>query len=85
MNDQHLSRLAPHRKAKLDALNRAPTEGETSGDAGPLDTKEIKREARQAALDRLRRAVAESEASGEAVPFDMDVWLEEQDRLDSAA
>ena len=42
-------------------------------------------EAREAELDRLRRAVAESEASGEAVPFDMDTWLEEQDRLDSAA
>ncbi len=41
--------------------------------------------AREAELDRLRRAVAESEASGEAVPFDMDTWLEEQDRLDSAA
>ncbi|HEX8241015.1 MAG TPA: type II toxin-antitoxin system ParD family antitoxin [Allosphingosinicella sp.] len=36
-------------------------------------------------LARLKRAVAESEASGEAVPFDMDAWLEEQDRLDSAA
>lgn len=42
-------------------------------------------EAREVALDRLRRAVAESEASGEAAPFDMDRWLEEQDRLDSAA
>ena len=42
-------------------------------------------EAREAELDRLRRAVAESEASGEAVPFDMDSWLEDQDRLDSAA
>jgi antitoxin ParD1/3/4 len=42
-------------------------------------------EAREIALDRLRRAVAEGEASGEAVPFDMERWLEEQDRLDSAA
>ncbi len=42
-------------------------------------------EARETALDRLRGAVAKSEASGEAVPFDMDSWLEEQDRLDSAA
>lgn len=42
-------------------------------------------EARETALDRLRRKVAESEASGEAVPFDMSTWLEEQDRLDSAA
>ena len=39
----------------------------------------------QEALDRLRRTIAESEASGEAVPFDLDTWLEEQDRLDSAA
>lgn len=50
-----------------------------------IDTDEIRRDARQEALDRLRRAVAESEASGEAAPFDMDTWLEEQDRLDSAA
>jgi antitoxin ParD1/3/4 len=42
-------------------------------------------ETREAALDRLRRAVAESEASGEAMPFDMETWLEEQERLDSAA
>jgi antitoxin ParD1/3/4 len=42
-------------------------------------------ESREAGLDRLRRAVAASEASGEAVPFDMESWLEEQDRLDSAA
>ena len=42
-------------------------------------------EAREVALERLRRAVAESEASGEATPFDMATWLEEQDRLDSAA
>jgi antitoxin ParD1/3/4 len=42
-------------------------------------------ESREAALDRLRRAVAASEASGEAVPFDMESWLKEQDRLDSAA
>ncbi|MEA3036897.1 MAG: antitoxin ParD1/3/4 [Sphingomonadales bacterium] len=42
-------------------------------------------ESREAAFDRLRRAVAESEASGEAVRFAMDEWLEEQDRLDSAA
>lgn len=42
-------------------------------------------EARKDALERLRLAVAESEASGEAVPFDMDTWLEEQERLDSAA
>lgn len=72
-------------EAKLEALRRALIEGVESGDAGPLDMEEIKREARAAALDRLRRAVAKSEASGEAVPFDMDTWLEEQDRLDSAA
>ena len=42
-------------------------------------------EDREAALDRLRRTVAESEASGEAVRFDMGEWLDEQDRLDSAA
>jgi antitoxin ParD1/3/4 len=42
-------------------------------------------ETREAALDRLRRAVAASEASGEAMPFDMETWLEEQDRRDSAA
>ena len=42
-------------------------------------------EGREAALDRLRRTVAESEASGEAVRFDMGEWLDEQDRLDSAA
>jgi hypothetical protein len=41
-------------------------------------------ESREAGLDRVRRAVAASEASGEALPFDMESWLEEQDRLDSA-
>jgi hypothetical protein len=85
MTDPQPRGLAAHEKARREALRRAPVEGEISGDAGPLDMREIKREARQAALDRLRRAVAESEASGEAVPFDMDTWLEEQDRLDSAA
>jgi antitoxin ParD1/3/4 len=42
-------------------------------------------ETREAALDRLRRSVAQSEESGAATPFDMAMWLEEQDRLDSAA
>jgi antitoxin ParD1/3/4 len=42
-------------------------------------------ESRETGLDRLRRAVAASEASGEAVSFDMENWLKEQDRLDSAA
>jgi hypothetical protein len=85
MNDHPPRRLARLRETKFEALRRAPIEGEESGDAGLLDTEEIKREAREAGLDRLRRAVAESEASGEAIPFDMDAWLEEQDRLDSAA
>jgi ParD-like antitoxin of type II ParDE toxin-antitoxin system len=85
MNDHQPRRLARHQDAKSGALGRRLVDGEKSGDAGPLDLREIEREARQAALDRLRRAVAESEASGEAVPFDMETWLEEQDRLDSAA
>jgi len=74
--------LSAHFTAMIDALVASGRFGSAS---------EIVREglrlieAREAALERLRRSVAESEASGAATPFDMSEWLEEQDRLDSAA
>lgn len=42
-------------------------------------------EERELRLQRLREAIREGEASGPAEPFDMETWLDEQDRLDSAA
>jgi antitoxin ParD1/3/4 len=42
-------------------------------------------EEREARLDALRQALIAGEESGEPVPFDMESWLDEQDRLDSAA
>lgn len=82
MNDQPPPRLARHFEVFIEdqiAQRKYESSTEVIEDALRL------LQAREAALDRLRRAVAESEASGEAVPFDMDSWLEEQDRLDSAA
>ncbi len=82
MNDHPPHRLARHFEAFIEdqvAQRKYGNATEVIEDALRL------LEAREATLDRLRRAVAESEASGEAVSFDMDTWLEEQDRLDSAA
>ncbi|HET9640680.1 MAG TPA: type II toxin-antitoxin system ParD family antitoxin [Allosphingosinicella sp.] len=82
MNDQPPRRLARHFEVFIEdqiAQRKYENSTEVIEDALRL------LEARERALDQLRRAVAESEASGEAVPFDMDAWLEEQDRLDSAA
>ncbi len=42
-------------------------------------------EAREAGQAALRRALLRGEESGEATPFDMGEWLDEQERLDSAA
>lgn len=42
-------------------------------------------EERELRLQRLRDAIREGEESGPAEPFDMEAWLDEQDRLDSAA
>ena len=42
-------------------------------------------EERQAQMERLRQALKEGAESGPSIPFDMDEWLAEQDRLDSAA
>ena len=82
MNDQPPRRLAPDFEAFVQA-QIAQRKYETSTEVIEDGLRLLK--AREAELERLRRAVAESEASGEAVPFDMDIWLEEQDRLDSAA
>jgi len=79
MNDQPPPRR-PH--LEVETLRQALAEGEQADATRSPDEVEMGRQAR---LDRLRRAVAESEASGEATPFDMESWLEEQDRLDSAA
>ena len=82
MNDQPPRRLARHFEVFIEdqvAQGKYENSTEVIEDALRL------LKAREATLDRLRQAVAESEASGEAVPFDMDAWLEEQDRLDSAA
>jgi antitoxin ParD1/3/4 len=82
MNDQPPRRLARHFEVFIeDQIAQRKYENATDVIEDGLRLLE----AREAGLDRLRRAVAESEASGEAVPFDMDSWLEEQDRLDSAA
>jgi antitoxin ParD1/3/4 len=82
MNDHQPRRLASHFEVFIED-QIAQRKYKTSTDVIEEGLKLLK--AREAALDRLRRAVAESEASGEAVPFDMDTWLEEQERLDSAA
>jgi antitoxin ParD1/3/4 len=82
MNDQQPRRLARQFEVFIEDQIRQ-RKYETSTDVIEDGLRLL--EAREAALDRLRRAVAESEASGKAVPFDMDTWLEEQDRLDSAA
>ena len=82
MNDHQPRRLARHFEVFIED-QLAQQKYETSTDVIEEGLKLL--EAREAALDRLRRAVAESEASGEAVPFAMDTWLEEQERLDSAA
>jgi antitoxin ParD1/3/4 len=82
MNDQPPRRLARHFEVFIEdqiAQRKYENSTEVIEDALRL------LEAREATLERVRRAVAESETSGEAVPFDMDTWLEEQDRLDSAA
>lgn len=42
-------RLLEEREQKVEALRRALIEGEASGDAGPLDFAEIRREARERA------------------------------------
>ncbi len=42
-------------------------------------------EERELHLHRLRKAIREGEESGPAEPFDMETWLDDQDRLDSAA
>lgn len=42
-------------------------------------------EVRELNVERLREAIREGEASGPAAPFDMETWLDDQDRLDSAA
>jgi antitoxin ParD1/3/4 len=82
MNDQPPRRLARHFEVFIeDQVAQRKYENSTEVIEEALRLLE----AREVALDRLRRAVAESEASGEAVAFDMDSWLEEQDRLDSAA
>lgn len=82
MNDQPPRRLARHFEVFIeDQIAQRKYEDATDVIEDALRLLE----ARETELDRLRRAVAESEASGEAVPFDMDTWLEEQDRLDSAA
>ncbi|MEA3051486.1 MAG: antitoxin ParD1/3/4 [Sphingomonadales bacterium] len=82
MNDQPPRRLARHFEVFIED-QIAQRKYENSTDVIEDALRLLK--AREAALDRLRRSVAESEASGDAVPFDMDSWLEEQDRLDSAA
>lgn len=82
MNDQTPRRLARHFEVFIEdqvAKRKYASPTEVVEEALRL------LQSREAALDRLRQAVADSEASGEAVPFDMDMWLEEQDRLDSAA
>jgi len=84
MNDQPPRRFARRLEAKPSAPLQA--NGEAGTNVEPPEMAEINPKATRAArLERLKHAVAESEASGEAVPFDMDAWLEEQDRLDSAA
>jgi antitoxin ParD1/3/4 len=82
MNDQPPRRLSRHFEVFIEN-QVSQRKYETSTDVIEDGLRLL--EAREAELERLRRAVAESEASGEAVPFDMDSWLEEQDRLDSAA
>ncbi|MET1110862.1 MAG: type II toxin-antitoxin system ParD family antitoxin [Allosphingosinicella sp.] len=82
MNDQPPRRLARHFEVFIeDQIEQRKYKNSTEVIEDALRLLE----AREGALDRLRRAVAKSEASGEAAPFDMDAWLEEQERLDSAA
>jgi antitoxin ParD1/3/4 len=40
---------------------------------------------REQQVARLRDAIREGEESGDPIDFDMEAWLDEQDRLDSAA
>ncbi|MCA9774633.1 MAG: type II toxin-antitoxin system ParD family antitoxin [Myxococcales bacterium] len=49
-------RLLEEREQKVEALRRALIEGEASGDAGPLDFAEIRREARERAGLKVKDA-----------------------------